>query len=480
MSAPERERSAVRATVDTQPFESAYPPEASLAALEGIMRAHQWVRGRKTVVLFTSSAFSIRRKEFYAEETKTVRALAQSGFSIWGVDVPAGWSPSSKMSDLLTMLAKESGGGFAKGPANVFTRAHESSSCYYAFALPLSDPLDRHQEYALTVSLDTAQYPKLFGLNVLAPSKAIAWSRAELDQARRVAALLNPDDFATPPVTVQLGFPVHQQGKQLLPTRVRVPLSRLTWLPQADGTYQATVSLDAAIHQDTGMSIAPVCQVGAEKTGKITLSLPAPPVQDDRVGLAIELRCEAKSDGLHTARAVINDLLGDQSGAGRSTIYFNRQGATAWQASAVRLMASSGLDYVWWPGQAGAKRDANRIAGRLIDEKHTADPGDKLMLEYVLCGPEKQAALGRMQHVVYATSSAGTRRIEQMLPVSAVSLDSGGVESGTFCAQARVTIPDNSLEAGQYEVMVVEKGADVQQPDPESVLASVPFKVAGR
>jgi hypothetical protein len=43
-----------------------------------------------------------------------------------------------------------------------------------------------------------------------------------------------------------------------------------------------------------------------------------------------------------------------------------------------------------------------------------------------------------------------------------------------------VTIPDNSLEAGQYEVMVVEKGADVQQPDPESVLASVTFKVAGR
>ncbi|MFN7967061.1 MAG: hypothetical protein U0V87_15370 [Acidobacteriota bacterium] len=450
-------------------LEPGYDAQGSLAALEGIMRAHQWMRTRKTITLLSSNGFQVRRKDRYEEITKPVRDLVQNGFSVWTVDVPAGWGSSSGApSDLMSMLARESGGEFLKGMSRAFTRPAQQSACFYMFSLAVNEPPERHLEYNLTVALDSQHDQQLFDYEVVAPQRAIAWSRAELDQSRRLAALLNPDDFVSPPVAVQLGFPVLLQGKQLLPARVRVPLSRLTWLPQTDGSYQASVSLDAAVEQDTGYGLKTICGVSSESSGPIVLSLPAPPKNDDRAGLSLEIYCAAQGDGLHIARAVVNDLLGDQSGAGRATMLFNRRGASAWQVSDVRVTASSGLDFVWRPKAKAAVRDTARVSGRDVDASHPAEASDQITLEYVLCGPERDQAQVALQHAIAAVSPDGERHVVQIFPSTALQLDSTST-LGPFCSQARVVLPTYSLDAGNYVFTITPKST--------APLAITPFTV---
>lgn len=471
--ADKRQRADIKNRTASEPFtnlDPGYNEEGSLAALEAIMRAHQWMKMRKTLTLFSSNAFQIRRKDRYEEITRPLRDIMQSGFSVWTVDVPAGWGMrTGAPSDLLTMLAKESGGEFLVGTSQSFKRPVKQAACAYEFSLAISDPPEKHVEYNLVIALDTKQDKRLFDYDIIASDRAIAWSREETDRARRLSALLSPDDFSTPPVAVQIGFPVLLQDKELLPTRVRVALSRLTWLPDTDGSYKARVSLDAVVQRETEYGLTTICGTASEQDGPIALTLPRPPKNDDGAGLSLEIYCAVQRDGLHTARAVVNDLNGDQSGAGRSSLLFDRTGTPDWQVSGARMTASSGRDFVWRPKLKAAVRDTERLSARDIDSTHSADPSDQLTLEYVLCGPARELAQQTLQHAVATVDEVGERRVMQVLGSSALQLDVTDAK-GPFCSRARVVLPSDSLDPGHYEFTVTSKGED-------HPLAAVPFDV---
>ncbi len=438
-----------------------YSPQATLSALEGVLQAHTHLPGRKAAVLFSSPRFRFPATEAEKLERslRPVLDAAQRGFAIWTVDAD-GLSGGGGNSEILSSLANDSGGRAVRNVSDLgaaLAGAAEQLACYYLFSLPVATdgPTQRH---TLGVKLDTERHPKLWGLRVMAASQLLVEARSAGLTRRRVAALLTPDDFPRPRVTATLDFPTTIQGKEVLVGRFRVPLAELTWLPEAEGTVGARVLVDAVVQRDNGAGLDSICQVGGETIGPLDLRLPKPPSSGDRAGLVIEVPCSYRKDGLHVARGVVTDLEAGVAGAGRSTMAIRRGGREAWTAMAMRVEAASGLDLSWRPGLASARRDAGRGAFRVVDEERPADGADRIALSYVLCGPDRASARKSVRHLLIANAPDGARTT-QPLPESALVLaDAEG--AGSFCAQARLTIPEFTLSEGRYAFAVVDATAD--------------------
>lgn len=453
---------------------------ASLAAFEGVLRANQWVKGRKLVILFSTDAFSLTDRELSGETLQTIRDLAQSELSIWTVDVNAMHGSPSK-SNLMALLAKESGGEYRRTSHRVFEEAVDRERCYYSFALPISATGERHIEHALSVRLDTVTYPKLWDLRVTAPERAVVWDRKELDISRRLAALLNPDDFSTPPVHVQVGFPIERDGQQIISTQVRVGLSSLTWLPDNEGQYESRLSLDAVLEREDEFGTQTACQWGAETIGAIKLRMLQPPADETAGGLVIELQCAIKRDGMYVARAVLNDLDADQSGAGRSSSYFDRRGIDdRWKVLSPRLIASFGKEFVWSPGGKSARRDRSRAVGRELRDGESVRPAETVHVDYLLCGPARSQVEREISAAIVKLDNHGNRSLLQSIPASAQQIGDPGRSDGRFCAPARLTIPDNLLEPGRYEVVVRSSAQSKDVTAESGIVGRVPISVVER
>lgn len=434
-----------------------YEGEATLGAIEGILRAHDGIPGRKVVVLFTTPLFSGRRTDLMQQYMEPLRQLSQQGFSVWTVDTGGVTGGAGFMQSYFGMLAKETGGETVRGARDLtsaFADAADRLSCYYLLSMPV--PRGREPgtvSRLLTVALDTKKRPDLWKHEVRSPSRVTLMDRRERIQRERVAALLAPGDFGRPPVKAVLGFPVADGQKEVLPARFRVPLSSLAWMPEQGGGYVARLLFDATVHRDTGAGVDTVCSFGAEDGGALTLKVARPPAEGSRGALAIELACPAGKDGLHTARGVVTDLDGGHAGAGRSTVAFNRGGSPTWAASNLRVEAASGLDFIWRPGRAVAKRDAERAASRLVEPDAPADASDRLSFGYVLCGPDRTQLTSAVQHAVLARDPDGSERTVIAFPgqrVAAAAAATDPLKKGPFCAQLRLPLDEFSLDPGNY------------------------------
>jgi hypothetical protein len=440
-----------------------YEGEATLGAIESIMRAHSSIPGRKVVVLFTTSWFSGRRPDLMDKYMVPLRQLSQLGFSVWTVDTKGARGGAGESQSYFGMLAKETGGETVRVAVDLtsaFRDAAERLSCYYLLSLPVprgTEPgtLSR----GIVVALDTKRRPDLWKYEVRAPTHVTLLDPRERIERERVSALVSPGDFGRPPVAAQLGFPVREGNVEVLPARFRVPLGALAWSPEPGGGYVARLLFDGTVHRDNGAGVDTVCSFGAEKGGALTLKLSRPPAENSRSGLAIELACPAKKDGLHTARGVVTDVEAGHAGAGRSTMVFRRGGAAELEASAPRVEAASGLDYVWRPGQGTAKRDGARDAGRLVAPGAPADVSDRLYFRYVLCGPDRAALATGVRNAIVAPGAGGKETTVLAFPGDALEvIGAPPASTGPFCAQVRLRLDEFSLEPGSYVFAVDRAG----------------------
>lgn len=470
-------------------FQSPYHPGASLGALEGILRAHAQLPGRKVVVLFTSNAFWLPQSQQESESAGVIEA-SRNGFTIWTVDAESIDSQDQKLSPLLSSLAGNTGGRTLRKTgdlAQAFTGAVEQLACYYLFSLPLPASTDETARHNLIVRLDTDRFRDLWGLTVIGPEVLTVPDRATMLRNRRISALLSPNDFPEPPVTAILDYPSFIKGKRVLRSRFRVPLQRLTWEPQGQGV-KAKVMLDAVVERDNGRANEAICSFDANSIGVLELRLPAPPRPNSPAGFVIELPCAAPKDGMYTARAALTDLLADNSGGATSTVWIQAGGGEVWQAFVPRIEAASGLDLVWHPGETSALRDVPTLAWRLASRTETARPADRLALRFVLCGPDRSRVHDGVRIQLLARSASAPARPVQSFPKEQLTVADG--PAGPFCSVAMLAIPPFSLEPGGYTFAVIDTGSTptmetvartADQPEgtplPTGLLALAPFQI---
>lgn len=460
-----------------------YDPGASLAALEGIMRAHTYLPGRKAIVLFSSEAFRFAREERLLFEVQPIREMARFGYSLWTVDVEGIGRVETGASELLSQLAQDTGGRSVRQTgelAQAFAGAAEQLSCYYLFSLPVPRDPGASRTYQLDVRLDTSAYPDLWGKVVTAPATLAVPDQASLMRGRRLAALLSPGDFPHPPVTTVLEYPRDVEKRPVFTSRFRVPLNALEWNKVSTGEYEARLLVDAVVERDTGRSNEVVCLAGSENIGPLTLRLPAPPRPASRAGLSVELPCVFQKNGLYTARGAITDLATQEAGGGRSTAFINRRGATVWQVWAPRVEAASGKDFLWRPSLPAARLDRERRTTRAVEPGSPADAADRLLLRHVLCGPDPQAAQQAVRYLLVRRGEA--EPVLATFGPETLQLD-GGEGQGAFCAPATLAFPEFSIPPGEYAILILGPGARPLASYPpgaegEGILGRVEFGVA--
>lgn len=466
--------------------------EGSLSLLEAVLRANEQWPGRKIVVLFTSEAFrivgTINPMGRMKDATRPILDLAQRGFTIWTVDsggMSGGkWENSSA---LLSSLAQDTGGHSFRVSSDLkgaFSRAAAQLSCYYLISLPVT-PSERSNQHALDVAIDTNTYPNLSGLSIRAPTQVSIIDPKERLMRTRIAALQCPEDFSQPPVDTVVYYPTLVGGKDVLRARVHVPLATLAWTAQPDGTFKAEVLVEALVERQTELGSEMVCAVGAEDTGKLSVTLARKPRLSDRAGLVVELPCAYGKDGLYVGRGVVTDLSTGHSGADRSTVMVKRAGRDEWAAMALRVEASSGRDFLWRPGLIAVARDRGHTLFRQVHDAAPADTGDEIALSYVLCGPEREAAARRVRHLLVSEGADGSRRVRQTFPATAVTL-AEPLGKPSFCTQATVRVAPYVLEAGHYAFAVLGPEAGEAATllasasaanTPSGVLGYAPFSV---
>lgn len=429
-----------------------YDPGASLAAIEGIMRAHAHYAGRKAVVLFTAESFRFVDVQKVDQETAAIKETARLGFSLWTVDTAGLGREQPGASELMSLLASDTGGGSVRLTNDLslaFRHAADQLSCYYLVSLPVAAAPRQSVRRSLSVRLDTDRFRELWGLRVAAPTLVTVPDRPGLLRARRVAALLAPDDFDRPQVSATLAYPSITKGqgdeeRAVLFSRFRVPLDTLAWETHGGGV-EAQVLVDAVVQRESGSGLDTVCEIGAEKTGRLTLRLPAPPPRGAGA-LVIELPCAWRRDGMYSARGVVTDLVAESVGAARSTAIIREGGTRTWAAYGARVEAASGRDLVWRPGADAAVRDVKRRATRALGGS-PARPADRIVLRYVLCGPDASAAPASVAHALLRLDGT-TTTTRLSFPADALAV--AGPGTGRFCAPASLTVPEFTLEPGSY------------------------------
>lgn len=470
---------------------SPYDPSASVAAIEGIIRAHTRLPGRKVLALFSTEAFRMVDESDLARAVTAIGDLARrEGFTIWTVDVAGIAGVRTGASELLSALAGDSGGDTVRRTstlARVFDGAAEQLSCYYLLSVPVSVDTDRATRRDLLVRIDTAKKPDLWNLRVMGPSTLVLPTAIDRLRDERIAALLSPEDFDDPPLEAWLDHPREVSGKNVVPGRFRLPLETLRFRPHKEGGYEARLVFDGTVERDNGGGLEILCRAGSDDTGALSLRLPRIPSKADGFGLTIEMWCALTREGLHSARGVVTDLEDERVGAARGTVVVRRTVPRFWRADDPRVLSASGNDFVWRPGWPAARRDRGREA-LIARDPRSLSSSSAISLEYVLCGPGTDKA-AVPQHVLLHKSAAGDIRVLQSFAIGAVRFGSGSI-TGPGCRTANVDVPAFGLEPGDYAFAVLSGAdaldaareaaarSDVGQPLPDGLLALSPFTIA--
>ncbi|GAB4222421.1 MAG: hypothetical protein Kow0062_19710 [Acidobacteriota bacterium] len=435
---------------------SNYDPLASLAALEGIIRAHAAVPGQKALVLFTSEAFRIIREDRLADAVRTMADLARrENVTIFTVDAEGLGGGRRRSSELLSALAGDSGGASLRRTGDLarsFDQAFEQLSCYYLVSVPVPAESGRSTRHTLAVRLDTERFPDLWGLEVRAPTSLTIPSREDRLESDRLAVLFSPEDFPDPPLAAVIEYPRQFSSREVMPVRFRVPLAELTWLP-ADGALEARVLFEGLLERDRRGRSDIVCRAGLDRAGALTLRRPArsAPV---RGGLVFEVFCGFERDGLYTARGVLTDLFDERSGGARATAFVRHPDATRWRADEPRLLAASGRDYLWRSGWDAARLDAGRRAFFPVAPGAPVRAEDRLRFEAVVCGPGTTGGEPVPRIALRRKTGDGGSSAYQGFPADAQLL--GQARAGRpFCAPLGAEVDEFSIEPGAYEFVVV-------------------------
>lgn len=439
--------------------ESDYDPGASIAAIEGIIRAHTYLPGRKVLVLFSSEAFRFVRQERMNKELVATRDLARrENFTIWTVDVEGVQRARTGSSELLTALAQDTGGDSVRRTGNLaqaFEGAREQLSCYYLLSLPIDGPSDRSVRRTLQIGIDTERYPDMWNYRVSHATSITLPTPEQRILDERIAVLLSPEDFDQPPLTATLDYPRSLDDDSLLLSRFRVPLAELTWEPTEDGRYRADILFDGIVERDSGTSKTIVCEAGTEDLGALGLVLRRKPRASRNEGLLIELPCAFERDGLYVSRGVLTDVAARKAGGGRATAVLREEGPAELSVFEPRLTTASGRDFLWRPGWESARIDRTRSAR--MEASGTLRSDDRIVLEYVLCGGD--AAKDEVRHVLVRKNVAGSAEIFQQLPAAPAPGNSR--DSGACVAISR-EIEEFTLPAGTYSLAILAPDAPLE------------------
>ncbi len=434
----------------------AYDAEVTLAALEALMRAHVHSPGRKALILFTTPSFKLREPERIGRIVAPLRELSQQGFVIFPVD-SMGQDPeaaSQEPSPLMSALAGDSLGSTVRNSNRLFTafeRGAAQLSCYYLFSMPVEVLPGRDVRHGLDVFLDAEHRPELWRYRIGAPGQIALPKREANLVSDRLAALIDPEDFTKPPVEARLSYPAVRDGKRVLPVEYRVPIEELTWTPDATGGYVARIWLDSVITRDIGRTPRTLCKY---ESGMAELTVPAVP----RTGaLVFNTACATDDDGPFTARGVIADTEAGRTGGARTTVLVRRDSRGEWRADGPRVLASSGQDFVWIPGEKAARKDKERIVYREVDDRRPAQRGERVALDYILCGPGVARAALELTHTLLG--SGGDMPAPVALDAGAFTIDAPA-GTGAFCASARVTVHENTLPPGAYEFAITTRAGE--------------------
>ncbi|MDH3285245.1 MAG: hypothetical protein OEQ13_10925 [Acidobacteriota bacterium] len=427
-------------------------PRPSLAALEAVMLSHAAIRGRKALVLFSSSWFDLP-EELFLSYLEGPQLAAQAGFTIWSVDA-RGLSDSvhsKSYSRLLGHLATSNGGEAIRSAGRLaigFERALAQLSCYYLFNIPVEPPERGVVHRHVDVRLDTARYPEYWHYRVRSPSGFRLVDPLRQRQRRRLAALMEPQGYRFPGIRVTAAYPSEASGLET-PIEVSVLLSDLTFLrdPQREDLY-AELSWEGLVSGKGGRK---VCTLGDGRKRVVRSS--APPLSYPPSLLVFRTSCPLPGAGLYDVRVVVEDFASGDVGAGTALLQIAEPDESVAGVSSIRLGRNSGRDFlVELPADDSLEvpRDVGRRAFGPLLPSEAISPDDRLILRFVSC---KEDAPPRVVLYRQAEGGDGAASLFQLLVVPRAVLQG----RGGSCREFEGIVPENSLTPGTYGLAFVEK-----------------------
>ncbi|NJN63504.1 MAG: hypothetical protein HC882_00615 [Acidobacteria bacterium] len=230
-------------------------PRPSLAALEAILLAHSGIRGRKSLIVFTTGGFDLP-DELWLDYLPQTRLAAQGGFAISAIDARGFRSElEGSGSGLLDYLTRTTGGEALRATnqfSAIFEKAFAHLACYYIFSIPLRAPEVGSETKSIEFRLDASRYPQYRGHRVRALGEVTVLDERAQATRRRLAALMAPDAHRFPEVRLSTTYPTESDGVTTI--GVAAVLSDLLFEQRSDedDAFVASVAIEGVVSDATG------------------------------------------------------------------------------------------------------------------------------------------------------------------------------------------------------------------------------------
>ncbi len=460
---PEESRTTgrVAASADARP---------SLSAIEAVLLSHAGIRGRKAVVLFSSSWFDVV-DDVLLSYVADVRRAAQSGFTIWSVDARGlSGGAGAYHSRVLGLLSSATGGDVISSAGRLavaFDRAVEQLSCYYLFSLPMAAPAEGSREDVIDVDLDSEKHPEYWHYRVRAASTLGVDDARHARERRRLAGLMQPDAHRFPEVRITATYPRGTTRETLI--EVGTVLSDLTFNAQRDrsGVF-ARLSIEGLVTDDSGRVL---CRIGDGR--ERTIRSEQQPARFPPSLVVFRSHCALPGPGSYEVRTVVEDMISGDVGAGDVQLLVADTAGRLARVSGIRLGRNSGRDFLVDSNGAksGAALDVERDRDRrgfvpLLPSEGLATQ-DRVMIRFVLCGPPAEPL------VEVRGGAIGTGAL--VLPVARVGSAPAAPEA---CREFESAVVEGTLAPGEYRFSIFEAAAGPEgRHVPGQRLAEAGFRV---
>jgi hypothetical protein len=434
----------------------------SLAAIESLLVSHAHLRGRKSVVIFTSAAFDLPDDLWWTHATAT-RDASQGGFTVWAVDLslPFERGIAVQNSKLLDYITNASGGDAVRvtgSAATVFDRVLAQQSCYYLFSIPLAAPVKSRERHTVDVKLDTDRYPQYWPYRVRTISDFVLLDPTSARTSARLAALMEPGSYRTPRVEVTISYPDADRAWSTV-VETSVDLSQLRFV--RDGaSYRASFGWEGVISDDGGATYC-VIGDGVERTVRVE----QPPQRSRSSMLVLRTACRLPGPGRYDVRVLIEDFATRQIGAANTTLIVRKASKSLATVAALRLGRNSGRDFLLSQATGGNEvpRDLERVAFIPLSADEPSAPDDRVLVRFVACG-----ATRALPHaVVFQDGETPKARFQLQL------LRLGAQSGAAFaCTEYEGMIPEGTLEPGDYRLALFAAGAAKETDQIEKQLRS--------